>query len=414
MTLTAAATAEDYDVTSDWHVSNPYPFLRRLRQSRPLYYSDNLGAWVLTRYDDVRAALADNERFSSDGILTAAHRLEDDVREMLGSQEAFLGRFVANVDPPTHTRLRGAVARAFTPRAVAKLGDRYRELMHESVDLVVADGRADLVAHFATFAPARLMGIFIGLPREDEPQVHAWVHAWFQLFLARHDPAISRTLAQSFLEYLAYVDRLITARINEPREDFASLMGRLVDGTPQGLDRLDVVEQISALLLGGNDTVPNGVGSSIYRLLDGGHWPAVAADARRIPGAVEEALRYDGAATGIFRRAARDIELHGATIPAGAFVFVSQDSAGHDETVFDDPETFDPSRANAGQNMAFGHGIHHCVGAALTRLEMSISIEVLSSRLPSLRIAPDQEVRHRRSVTGRGLERLMVEWDERD
>ncbi|MCT9933121.1 cytochrome P450 [Planotetraspora sp. A-T 1434] len=413
MTLTAAATADDYDVTSEWHVSDPYPFLRRLRRERPVFYSENLEAWVLTRYGHVRAALADDERFSSRGILTASTRLTGEVRELLGGRGAFLSRFVANVDPPAHTRLRRAVSRAFTPRAVSALADQYRGLVHESVDQVVADGRADFAAHFATFAPARLMSVFVGIPREDEHQVKQWVEDWFQLFLARHDPARQPALARSFLDYLDYVDALIRSRAAEPRDDFAGLMAGSVGAPPHGLDHLDVVEQISALLLGGNDTVPNGIGNAAYRLLGGGHWAEMARTPELIPNAVEEALRFDGAATGIFRLAATDIEVDGVTIPAGSFVFVSQDSAGHDETVFPDPERFDITRPNAAQHMAFGYGIHHCVGAALTRLEMVIAVEVLSARLPSLRLVAGEPIRYRRSVTGRGLATLPVEWDER-
>ncbi|MFF3569128.1 cytochrome P450 [Nocardia jiangxiensis] len=416
MSLAAAEIAEraqDYDVTSDWHVAHPYLFLRKLRRDHPVFRSANLESFVLTRYSDVRAALSDHDRFSSLGILTASTRLTDEVREMLGAHDAFLGRFAANVDPPTHTRLRRAMSRAFTPRAVAAMKERYRELVHESVDRVVTDGHGDLVADFATYAPARLMARFTGIPEVDGARVTGWVEDWFQLFLARVDPAIQPRLAASFLEYLDYVVELISARIDEPTDDFASVMAAHVDGTPDGLDRLDVVEQISALLLGGNDTVPNGIGSTAYRLLEGGHWRALADEPELVGQAVEEGLRCDGAATGIFRLATTDVELHGVTIPAGSFVFVSQDSAGHDETVFTDPEVFDLHRPNASEHMAFGHGIHHCVGAAL-KLEMRVALEVLATRLPSLRLVPGAPVVHRRSVTGRGLAALAVEWDGRE
>lgn len=408
-----AESALDYDVYSDWHVSAPYPFLRRLREEHPVFYSDHLDAWVLTRYADVRTALSDEKSFSSHGILSSVTERTPEVSSMLDARGAFMSRFVANVDPPYHTRLRRAVSQAFTPRAVAKLGDRFRDLMRESIDVVRMQGAADAVTHLVWDAPARLTAEFIGVPPEDADLVRGWVENWFKLFLAPHDHAEQPMLAREFLDYLDYVDALVTERIVQPRDDFTSVTAALVGDAADSLTRFDVIEQISALLLGGNDTVPNGLGSAVYRVASAGLWGDLASDPSLIPNTIEEVLRYDGAATGIFRRAAADVTMHDERIPSGARVFVSQDSANHDEAVFRAPECFDIARANAGSHLAFGYGIHHCIGAALTRLEMRIGLEELTTGLPTLRLAPEQAIRYRPSVTGRGLAALQVEWDSR-
>ncbi|GAA4616478.1 cytochrome P450 [Actinoallomurus liliacearum] len=409
--MSGPETATDFDVTADWHVADPYPFLTRLRHERPVFWSDHLRMWVLTRYTDVRDAYRDHRRFSSIGSLTISRTLTDEVKESLGEHRSFLDNFAANVDPPQHTRIRRAISRAFTPRAVERLGDAFATQVDAVLDAVEPQGHADLVADLAHPPSARLTAAFIGVPPEDEHQVKQWVYSWFQLFLSPQPPARQRELAQDFLKYLDYVDRLVTERRAEPRDDFAGLMAELIDTGPGGLSHREVVETISALLLGGNDTVPNSLGNAVHRMQrDRASWAAVVADPALIPNLIEETLRIDGASLGSFRRTTEDVTLHGVRIPAGAEVFLHADSAGHDETVFPDPERFDIRRPNARDHMVFGYGIHHCVGAALARLELRIALERITARLPGLRLVPDQDVAYRKSLVGRGIPTLLVEW----
>jgi cytochrome P450 len=412
--VSSADTAADFDVTADWHVAAPYPFLARLRREQPVFWSEHLRMWVLTRYDDVRNAYRDHETFSSAGSLTISRTLTDEVKESLGEHRSFLDDFAANVDPPKHTRMRRAISRAFTPRAVARLGEDFRTKVDAVLHGVIGAGRADLVAEIAHLPSARLAAVFIGVPPEDEERVKHWVHSWFQLFLSPQPAGRQRELAQDFLKYLDYVDRLVRARRAEPRDDFTSLMAELIDTGPDGLSHREVVETISALLLGGNDTVPNGLSNAVYRLLRERHnWEEIIADPALIPGMIEESFRIDGASLGSFRKPTRDVTLHGVTVPAGIEVLLHADSAAHDETVFPDPERFDIRRANARDHMVFGYGVHHCVGAAFSRLKMEIAFQQFTTRLPSLRLVPGQDVTYRRSLVGRGLSELLVEWDER-
>ncbi|MFC9975934.1 cytochrome P450 [Spirillospora sp. NPDC127200] len=409
--MTTPETAADFDVSSDWHVANPYPFLRRLRREEPVFWSEHLRMWVLTRYDDVRAAYRDHRVYSSVGSLTISRTLTDQVKEVLGEHRSFLDDFAANVDPPKHTRMRRAISRAFTPRAVERLGDRFRGEMDGVLDAVAPRGGADFVAEIAHLPSARLSAAFIGVPPEDEHQVKQYVLSWFQLFLSPQPPDRQLELAQDFLKYLDYVDRLVSDRRAEPREDFASLMAGLIDTGPEGLSHREVVETISALLLGGNDTVPNGLSNAVHRLMrERGAWEEIVADRTLIPGMIEESLRIDGASLGSFRTTTADVTLHGRTIPAGVQVLLHADSAGHDEAVFPEPERFDIRRANARDHMVFGYGVHHCVGAALSRLKMQIAFEQLTERMPDLRLAPGAVPVHRKSLVGRGLVALPVEW----
>ncbi|MFD0856408.1 cytochrome P450, partial [Actinomadura adrarensis] len=393
--MTTPETATDFDITSDWHVARPYPFLRRLRHEHPVFWSDHLRMWVLTRYDDVRNAYREHETYSSIGSLTISRTLTDEVKESLGEHRSFLDDFAANVDPPKHTRMRRAISRAFTPRAVSRLGDEFRAQFDAVLDELQPKGEADFTAGIGHLPSARLAAVFIGVPPEDEERVKHWVTSWFQLFLSPQPPERQRELAQDFLKYLDYVDRLVTERRAEPREDFVSLMAEHIDSD---LSHREVVETISALLLGGNDTVPNALGNAVYRLLRERHvWDEIVADPALIPGMIEETLRIDGASLGSFRTTTREVTLHGQTIPPHTQLLLHADSAGHDETTFPDPESFDIRRPNAREHMVFGYGVHHCVGAALSRLKMEIAFERLTTRLPSLRLAPDAAPAYRKS-----------------
>ncbi|GAA0415763.1 cytochrome P450 [Acrocarpospora corrugata] len=395
----------DFDVSSDWHVAAPYGFLRGLRHEQPVFHSPHLGAYVLTRHEDVRAAYGDAKRFSSAGSLTISRSLTQATRDRLGEHGSFLSSFVANVDPPDHTRLRRSVSRAFTPRAVAAMEERFRRLNEDVLDRVEPDGRADFVPGLGHIPSTKLTARFIGVPESDEEFVKSHVKDWFMLFLSPQPADRQLELADSFLEYLAYVDRLVAARAAAPQDDFTSLMTSLIGSE---LTHREVVELISTILLGGNDTVPNQLGNSVYRLLRENIWP-VPADLTQ--NAVEECMRIDGASLGSFRYAITDIDLHGVTIPAGALCLLSTDSAAHDETVFDDPETFRIDRPNADAHMTLGYGIHFCVGAALARLQLRTALDVLGERLPGLRLAPGQPIAYRKSIVGRGLPALLVEWD---
>jgi cytochrome P450 len=281
---------------------------------------------------------------------------------------------------------------------------RFRRLNEDLLDRVGPRGAADFVREIGHEPSIKLTARFIGVPEADEEFVQAHVKDWFQLFLSPQPPGRQRELADSFLAYLDYVDRLVADRARRPRDDFTSLMTSLIGGE---LTHREVVELISTILLGGNDTVPNQLGNAVLRLLREKAWPVEPA---LVPNAVEECMRIDGASLGSFRYAATDVELHGVTIPRGALVLLSTDSAAHDETVFADPERFVIDRPNADAHLVFGYGIHFCVGAALGRLQLRTALDVLGRRLPGLRLAPGAPIAYRRSIVGRGLAALAVEW----
>jgi cytochrome P450 len=410
MSTRYAETTEDFDPSLPDHIANPYPFFRRLRREAPVFWSEQLQSWVLTRYDDVRSVLADDASFSSARSLLAT-TLAPEVREALGSY-AELPNFAANNDPPVHTRLRRSVSRAFTPRAVSALQDLFVTESERVLNDFAASGDTDIKESFAHVLPVKVTAALIGIPPEDELVVKGWVENWFQLFRTPTTPERQMELAQDFLGYVGYIRGLLELRRHDPRDDFISQMATIADGAESSITIEELVEVIASLVLGGNETVSSLLTATIHRLLDtDGVWQEIRADRSLIPNAIEEVLRIDGASLGDYRFARSDVEVAGTVLPAGSRVIAYRDAADHDDAVFPEPERFDIHRPNLRMHLAFGHGIHHCVGAALARVETTAAVNVLADRLPSLRLFADQPLRYRHAILNRSLLGLRVQWD---
>jgi cytochrome P450 len=410
-----SAEAADFDLTSPLHIAAPYPFYRALRADRPVFRSAALqGALVLTRYHDVRATFRDHERYSSVDSLGKGVRIVPDVLELLRSRHADLETFLANLDPPEHTRLRRPVGRSFSVRSMARLEPRVRAEAHRAVDALVGRGAADLVDEVTEVLPALVTADFLGLPRADVDRVRRWVGDWFGLFAVALPEAEQRARAAGYIEYLDYVRGLLERRRERPAADFMSqVLAAQADGSA-AMATHEIVEMMTSFTLGGNDTTSHALSCLLHRLLaTPGAWDAVVADPALRANAIEEALRIDPPGIAAFRTTRVDVEISGVPVAAGERLLLLQDSANHDEIVFPDPETFDIHRPNAGEHTSFGLGIHHCIGAALARLELRVVLDVLAERLPSLRLEPGYVPAYRPSVIGRNLERLPVRWDER-
>ncbi|MEU6419621.1 cytochrome P450 [Streptomyces spiralis] len=404
--------APDFIVTDERHVEAPFEFYRKLRHEQPVFDSVELGSVVLSRYQDVREGFRDHRRLASKGSLEGAARLAPEVVEMLEAHDATLRNFIANVDQPQHTRLRRSVSKPFSVRSMAKLAPQVRVEAAKLIRELMPLGRADLVKQFSNILPARVTAAFLGIPLEHTGQVHRWVSDWFDLFFTPLPLEEQRKRAEGYIEYVGYMKKLIEERRRKPTEDFMSqVIASINDGTAD-LNEDELIGLMTSISLGGNDTTGNQIAVLFHRLLtEGNSWERVVKEPDIRDSAIEESIRIDGAGIGGFRVATQDIEVPGGTIPAGVKVFLNQDSADHDETVFQDPETFLVDRVNAGDNIGFGAGIHHCLGAPLARMELRQVLDVMTELLPTLRIGEGAERRFRPSVVQRALLSLPVEWE---
>ncbi|MDT0343452.1 cytochrome P450 [Streptomyces litchfieldiae] len=378
------------------------PILAELRREEPisrvrLPYGGE--AWLLTRYHDVRAALADPR-------LSRAATVHADVprrHEMLVGPEGIM-----YMDPPNHTRLRKLIGKAFTKRRVEALRPRVEVIAGELADeLAAKPAPGDVAASFSWPLPTRVICELLGVPYADRAIFREGADAMMLADTLPHEEFANRAG-----KLIAYIRDLIAQRRAKPTEDMLTALVHARDNE----DRLDENELVSislVLLTGGHETTATQITNSIYTLLR--HPDQLArlrADRGMIRGAVDELLRFMGTGSGHHEAliAMEPVEIGGHVFEKGEAIFVHVNSANYDEEVFENPETLDIGR-KASSHMSFGHGIHYCLGAQLATMELNVALETLLDRFPRLALAGDDDaIRWRASLLTRGPETLPVTW----
>jgi len=377
--------------------ADPYPFYARLRATRPVCPTRALGqpTWLVTRYDDVFMVLKD-ERFVKDWLPRTRwlHRLSGG-----------LTRNMLNKDGPDHTRLRTLVHKAFTPSLVERLRERIQSACDELLDDSAIDGRMDLMNDYALPLPLTIIAELLGIPAEDRSRLHSLTRSTLS---ASNLLDTLRSLPDQRMA-LRQLRKLIAERRREPRAD---LITALVQAEEAGdkLSEHELVATIFLLLIAGYETTVNLIGNGALALLQ---HPEERERFEREPAlagsAIEEVLRYTSPLDMATQRFAReDVTIRDITIPQGDVVIAVIGSANHDDTQFPDPETFDITR-EPNKHLAFGQGLHFCIGAPLARMEGQIALMTLFRRFPNLSLAQAPEtLRWRKSLIVRGLEELPV------
>jgi cytochrome P450 len=399
-TVTDATAIEPVSLEGEAYYQDPWGFFARLRESRPVTEVRMPGygrAWVVTRYADVRAALADP-------------RLARDMNRWPGgarsrpSEARGVAAHMLHADPPEHTRLRRPVQKAFTPRRVAQLRPRTTQIAAGLTDgLAAADGVTDLLAAYARPLPVTVLCELLGVPEADRSGVAATV---LRYDAAGEMPRVEEDLA-------AYFTGLIAARRAEPGDDLLSALISASDEADETADQLTVTELVSTaflLVMAGFDTTVNLIAAGTLALLT--HPKEMArlrADRSLLPAAVEELLRFTSPVNHANDRfTTEEVSIGGAAIPAGEWVIIALPSANRDPARFPGPERLDLDRDISG-HVAFGHGIHYCLGAPLARMEAEVALGTLLDRFPGMSLAvPPEELRWRSVSLMNGLESLPV------
>jgi cytochrome P450 len=353
-------------------------------------------AFLVARYEDVKRVYVDR-------VFSRAAATQPGAATLRPTR--MNPHVVVSMDPPDHTRVRRLLNHAFTPRAVERMRPRVQDMASELAGKMIAQGPpADFAAMFAEPLPAMALSALLGVP--DHEQLRTWMDA--AMSITAHTPDQMRSAAQEMLEYLA---RHVAARRADPRQDLLSALIEARDGS----DRLSEAELLYTpyiLLIGGYETTATLLANSVLTLdRHPGQFAMLGERPELIPQAVEELLRYVRISRASLERVAiEDVELSGVRIPKGSTVIMLKYSANRDESVIDDPDRFDMTRETA-PHMAFGMGIHHCIGAALARLELEVALETLVSRLPGLRPArPARELTWKSGLITRGPVELPVVW----
>lgn len=372
-------------------LADPYPTYARLRTDDPVHWHEKFGAWILTRYDDVDAALRE-PRFSS--TLTDIIRAPEDAAARRDMQALYT--FVANsmvfADPPRHTRLRALVAKAFTARAVEAQRPRIVFAAEALLDAKRDAGGMDAVWDFAFPFPITVMLALFGIPTEDGVRIKRWCDGFLVPF-GRTPDALSRwercEAGESGAALRAYVGEFVENARKKPSDGLISGLVRAADGGDR-LTEDELFASIILLLIAGHENMTALLGGAVLAFArHPDQWTRLGEAPSLMEGAVEELLRYLSPNQFIRRRALDDVEMGGKTIRKGDLVFLILAAANRDAAHFPDPDRLDIARPHA-RNVALGHGFHFCLGGALARMETEIALASLRKRLPVLTLGTEK------------------------
>jgi cytochrome P450 len=392
--------------------ADPYPAYAWLREHSPVHRTrlpSGVEAWLVTRYDDARQALAD-QRLSKNPALHGEGGAHGKGKVGIpGERSANLMTHLLNIDPPDHSRLRRLVSQAFTPRRVAAFAPRVQELTDGLVDAFADRGSADLIHEFAFPLPIYAICDLLGVPAEDQDDFRDWAG-----MMIRHGKGPRGGVSRAVKKMRGYLAELIHRKRAEEGDD---LISGLIQASDHGehLSENEVAAMAFILLFAGFETTVNLIGNGTLALLrNPGQRARFAGIVERgeqgpLAAAVEELLRYDGPVElATWRFAAQDLQVGGQHIARGEPVLVVLAAADRDPAKFDRPDVLDLGRSDS-RHLGYGHGIHYCLGAPLARLEGQIALGTLFRRLPDLRPAvPEAELRWRGGLIMRGLRSLPV------
>lgn len=400
-----ASSVQPYDLHSSGFFANPEGTLSRMRENDPVYYDKRLGAWVITRYDDVAEVLR-SPNFSVDRNGEIGRNGSALLAEQLESVNKKVREFMVFSDPPRHTRLRAAVSKAFQPQALRTLEPLVEEFAHGLLDDLAGSASFDVLHDYGEPLAEEVTAYMLGLPPEDAAELKGWTLDLFGLVGAANvADDVVRSNAQGMEAFEAYIGKIVASRRRSTRTDLTSQLVREVSGE---FSESEIVSLIITLIAGAYETTSHLISSGVYALL---RHPEQLGLLRRNPlkiaSAVEEFLRFCGPAFAVQRRALSDTSIRGQEVRERERVYCMLHAANHDPAVFAAPETLDIERSPC-RHVGLGLGAHFCLGAWLTRMETQVAINTLLARCPSLVLTSDAEPKWAANFAIRGLQELEV------
>lgn len=403
-------------ISDGTYFSNPYPLFGELRKSAPVFYSPTLGGWVVTRYSQVSEILHNHEDYSSKGrVLHLLRKLEPDIQDRLPMLHRHFATGLAHSDAPEHKRLRGILAQAFTP----KISENMRPITHEVVARILnsMSGDIDLISDLFTPVPALVVGRLLGSSESDIPNLIRWAGAINGLYEkgGNIDPQKAIFAEEMLLEIREFVIKLADERRSQSKngdlDPTADVLSGLINAEVQSdsLSESELVSTVVTLFVAGHETTTHLLGNGMLALLNQPESLKLLHDEPSlIPVAIDEMARFDGSVPRSWRITKRHMDVGGVTIPQGELVLPMLSSANRDESVFEDPDRFDVRR-DTRKHLAFGRGVHVCLGAPLARIEGQEIIKEILHRFPNIALKdPTVELSWRKDVALRGLISLPV------
>ncbi len=375
-------------LVADNFLANPYPLLHQLREREPVYWSDSVGGWLLTRYDDIVVTMKDAAHFSNENRLgqAVAYLPPERRAKYKPFEDHYKTKGLLHSDPPDHTRMRSLITKEFTPKVVEDIKPRIRKAVNDLLDTGSAQGQMDLVPDLAAALPVNIFGEILGVPTEDRHLFKTWTDGILGFQGSNKPSEADLTLAQQCLiDLRAYLMEMVIERRRQPRVD---LMSKLVavEASGQRLTEAELLNTGVTLFTAGHETTVAFISNSIYTLLSHPEQLNLLRQNHDLLGsALEECLRFESPVSRQTRLMKADVEMDGKLIRKGEIVIQMLNAANRDPKYFPQPDNFD-IRREPNRHMAFGQGIHFCAGATLARAEATIAVETVLKRFPNLEL----------------------------
>jgi cytochrome P450 len=401
---------EAFDPLSSEFLADPFAVLASLPTNElPIFYAPSIGYYVLTRYADIEQVFRDSRSYSAAVAQAPLVPLARQARQILLADGHRPQPSMVTMDEPGHSRLRKPAARAFSAKRITALIPGITATAARLLDAVSGQAEFDLVAALAFPLPATTVFSLMGVPEQDHSQLKRGCGYRTALSWGRPSEADQVKIAASFAATWRYLRDLVVAKAHEPGDDLTSDLLAIHDEDPAQLTLDEISSILFSLSFAGHETTTGLIGNAARRLLEEPkRWTWLAERPELIPAAIEETLRYDPPVPVWRRITTRPVTLSGVNLPKGAKLFLWLAASGRDRPVFDRPDLFDPGRPNAGQHLAFGVGLHYCLGAHLARLETRIALEQLARRYPRLTLSEDQQFTFHPNISFRGPQELRV------
>ncbi|HMN81372.1 MAG TPA: cytochrome P450 [Burkholderiaceae bacterium] len=401
-----------YDPFSAQYLADPFPMLASLRQSEPVFFSPDLGTWVVTRGPTIKRVLADSARFSALIVSDPLKPLCPHARQVIERSEYDVPPMLVNNDPPSHARYRKFFAQPLQRARLLSLQPFIERTVDEYLDRMLDRGPpADLLAALTWEVPALVIFELLGVPRSDVATIKRWADSRLVMSWGRPTDDEQVRQATNAVEFFRYAKALVQDRVERPGDDYVSDLIRLRDGDDATMSLHEISGTVFNLLFAGHETTTNAATNLFRHLLpDRTLWDRICRGEQPIAPVVEEGLRFDPPVHAWRRRAKVDVELDGIAIPAGGRLLLVFAAGNHDPEMFPDPERFDPDRKNAAQHMTFGFGAHYCMGAPLARQEVELMVAGVARRIPAIRLADGQRFDYVPNTAMHALRALHVTW----
>lgn len=404
---------ESWSPLSDEYLADPYPIADSLRDEHSMFYAESLGYLVVTEMADIEAIFADHETFASVNVQDPVFPLAPEAQEILSAEDFNPVAVMSNRPEPDHGRIRKYTRQGFSNKRIQTLEPFMRRRGGELLDAMIETGSpAEFVDAFAFPLPGETVFRFIGFPEGDDEMLKGWCGDRKAFSWGRPSVEQQVEIAEQMLAYWRYCRDFTAAKREHRGDDFTSELITAQEENPDDMTYQEVESIVYGLSFAGHEAVTSLICNTLQCLLPRrDDWAAVGADPTLIPNAVEEVLRFNSSQISWRRLTTRDTTIGDVEVPAGTAIFLNFASAHRQDDLWDNPHEFDMYRPDANRHIAFGKGVHFCLGAKFAKFETQVMTELVAERLPSMRLVEDQAFEYHPNITFRGPTTLNVAWD---